>query len=68
MRTVAEGVETAEQLRLLRAAGSDLAQGYHFSRPMPANDAEALLRERLDSPRVLTHPSNQAEQLLATGD
>jgi EAL domain-containing protein (putative c-di-GMP-specific phosphodiesterase class I) len=68
MRTVAEGVETAEQLRLLRGAGSDLAQGYHISRPMPANDAEALLRERLESPRLLTHSANQAEQLLATGD
>ena len=33
--TVAEGVETAEQIALLRAAGCREAQGYFFSRPVP---------------------------------
>ena len=36
LRVVAEGVETPEQLVYLRLAGCDLVQGYHFSRPMPA--------------------------------
>ncbi len=31
--TLAEGVETAEQARLARACGCDLAQGWHFGRP-----------------------------------
>jgi EAL domain-containing protein (putative c-di-GMP-specific phosphodiesterase class I) len=35
LRTVAEGVEHAEQADALRAIGCDLAQGYHFARPMP---------------------------------
>ena len=37
---VAEGVETENQLRLLRDAGCDLVQGYYFSRPLPADEFE----------------------------
>ena len=37
---VAEGVENANQLRLLKDAGCDLVQGYYFSRPLPADDFE----------------------------
>ena len=37
---VAEGVETENQLKLLRDAGCDLVQGYYFSRPLPAKEFE----------------------------
>lgn len=36
MAATAEGVETAAQLALVRAAGASFAQGYLFGRPMPA--------------------------------
>jgi len=36
--TTAEGIETEDQLLLLRTAGCTLAQGYLFSRPVPAAD------------------------------
>ncbi len=35
MRVIAEGLETDEQLRQVRELGYDLAQGYHFSSPLP---------------------------------
>jgi diguanylate cyclase (GGDEF)-like protein len=38
MKTVAEGVETSEQLDLLRALGCDAVQGYLVSRPVSAPD------------------------------
>ena len=43
MRAIAEGVETAEQLRLLRENGCDEIQGYYFSRPVPVEEFEAML-------------------------
>jgi EAL domain-containing protein (putative c-di-GMP-specific phosphodiesterase class I) len=38
MKTVAEGVETPEQLELLRELGCDAVQGYLVSRPSSAGD------------------------------
>ena len=42
MEVVAEGVETAGQMALLREAGCDHAQGYHMSRPLPVEEARTL--------------------------
>jgi len=44
MAVVAEGVETAEQLRLLQELNCSYAQGYLFSEPRRLAQAEELLR------------------------
>ena len=46
----AEGVEHSDQLDILRAEGCGQIQGYLFSRPIPAQDVDALL-DKLDGAR-----------------
>ncbi len=43
LKTIAEGVETEEQWKILRLLRCDLAQGFYFSKPMPAKDVERFL-------------------------
>ncbi len=43
LRVVAEGVETLQQLQVLRNLGCDRAQGYYFSKPIPSAAFAALL-------------------------
>jgi diguanylate cyclase (GGDEF)-like protein/PAS domain S-box-containing protein len=46
IQTIAEGVETKEQLEFLHRNGCDAMQGYYFSRPVPAEEITRLLREK----------------------
>jgi diguanylate cyclase (GGDEF)-like protein len=43
MRVTAEGVETAEQARLLRGLACDYIQGFHYGGPMPLTDLAAII-------------------------
>lgn len=49
IKTLAEGVETQEQLAFLQARGCQYIQGYYFSKPLDKNALEALLREGIEN-------------------
>ena len=62
---IAEGVETEEQLRTLKALGCDLVQGYFFSKPVPSEDFEAFILQRKEADAVKAEQERsrrQAEQ------
>ncbi len=52
LRTIAEGVEKAEQVALLKLLGCQAMQGFYFSKPVPAEEFACMLSEgrRMDSP------------------
>ncbi len=66
--TVAEGVETKEQLGFLRTCGCELIQGFLFAKPMPENDFREALKAADSVPEtediLLTLPPASATQLL----
>jgi EAL domain-containing protein (putative c-di-GMP-specific phosphodiesterase class I) len=43
LQVIAEGVETASQAERLHELGYQLAQGFHFDRPLPPEEIESRL-------------------------
>jgi EAL domain-containing protein (putative c-di-GMP-specific phosphodiesterase class I) len=54
---VAEGIETAAQLRELRALGCPFGQGYLYQRPLPPAELEAWIHERTLARRAQAAPT-----------
>jgi EAL domain-containing protein (putative c-di-GMP-specific phosphodiesterase class I) len=50
LQVIAEGVETAAQCDMLASMGCDAYQGYHFGRPVTADNLTSLLINRPSSP------------------
>ena len=61
LTVTAEGVEDEETLRLIRRIGCDLAQGYHFARPMPGDQVLSYLKEHSIAPRDTPEARNIVE-------
>lgn len=55
MDVIAEGVETEEQLQLLKQSGCDRYQGYLFSKPVPIDQFEALVDKDYSQAERRTH-------------
>jgi EAL domain-containing protein (putative c-di-GMP-specific phosphodiesterase class I) len=53
MRVIAEGIETTQQVAVLRQFGCQMGQGYLFSRPVPVEDATRLMRLFAQKPLAL---------------
>ena len=48
LETVAEGVETKEQLAIIQDKGCGIVQGYYFSKPLPADEAIQFFIDRIE--------------------
>ncbi len=67
LEVVAEGVETPQQLAVLKDLGCHYAQGYYFSRPLPAEAAEALLAAQGVVPTLPDHTALTAQTHVGQG-
>jgi predicted signal transduction protein with EAL and GGDEF domain len=66
LKVVAEGVEAAEQLDILRSLGCDQYQGFHYSTPITADAVEDLLRRHhYDGPRFDESETGMTQSKLA---
>ncbi len=52
LKTIAEGVETNEQVSFLKEHKCDFMQGYYFGRPLPSEDTTQFLKDRLSADRL----------------
>jgi diguanylate cyclase (GGDEF)-like protein len=68
MDVVAEGVETKEQLKLLRDLRCEYGQGYYFSRPSSAGDSEKIIVETNEKVRKLHMPEKARAEAPAPND
>lgn len=73
LSVIAEGVETKEQLEILRALACDQIQGYYYFKPMPAAEFKKLLaasacyHDRLESLPASLSAASQAQPVADTG-
>ena len=52
MKTICEGIETDDQVTLLKSLDCDMAQGYYYARPMASHAFEEILKEKHETIRI----------------
>lgn len=65
IKVVAEGVETNEQLEILRRANCPLIQGFGLARPMPVDRMLTWLREKTPLPAPVSFPAQPCADTVA---
>ncbi len=66
LKVVAEGIETAAAADRLRQFGCDIAQGFHYAKPMPREDFEAWLKDRSRVPVIALPAAFAADDVTDT--
>ena len=64
LETVAEGIETIEQLEIIRSLGIDVAQGYLYSKPLQKDDVVSVIQninKELSTPQVGSADGGQSK-------
>lgn len=64
MDVVAEGVETKEQLELLRSLGCENGQGYYFSRPVDSENAAKFIGDTYSEAMIMLGSLEQVPEVL----
>lgn len=62
---IAEGVETEQQLDVLKKLGCDIVQGYFFSKPVPSKEFEPFILQRKEAMKATGEPDGDIEKKLA---
>ena len=65
LSVIAEGIENEEQLKLLRLVHCEYLQGFHISRPVPAEEIGKLLAALDDGRRIPVAPARMARERLS---
>jgi EAL domain-containing protein (putative c-di-GMP-specific phosphodiesterase class I) len=62
LQVIAEGIEDAEQLNILRSLGCDHGQGYYFAKPLDADDPDLLAALAPIDPLAATADRSMSER------
>ncbi|PHQ24013.1 hypothetical protein CLH62_17995 [Marinobacter guineae] len=64
IQVIGKGVETAEQIALLKEAGCDFAHGHYFSTPLPMEKFSGLAGQLFENPMRVNCPGSALRGVL----